>query len=66
MSHLNLPALACDGCGCGCAGEKFARFCAAVEKLSVIAERKGATMVELATGWVLRQVRHTNAWLASA
>jgi aryl-alcohol dehydrogenase-like predicted oxidoreductase len=36
-------------------GEKFDRFCAAVAKLKVIADRKGATMVELATGWVLRQ-----------
>lgn len=35
-------------------GDKFARFCDAVEKLTVIANRKGATMVELATGWVLR------------
>lgn len=35
-------------------GEKFARFCDAVDKLTVIANRKGATMVELATGWVLR------------
>ena len=37
-----------------------------IRQWRVIAERKGATMVELATGWVLRQVQHTNAWLASA
>jgi aryl-alcohol dehydrogenase-like predicted oxidoreductase len=36
-------------------GENFAAFCAAVDKLKVIAERKGRSMVELATGWVLRQ-----------
>ena len=31
-------------------GAKFAGFCAAVAKLKLVAARKGATMVELATG----------------
>ena len=36
-------------------GEKFARFCAAVTQLKVVAARHGATMPELAVGWVLRR-----------
>ena len=36
-------------------GEKFSRFCSAVAQLKVVAKRHGATMPELAAGWVLRQ-----------
>jgi aryl-alcohol dehydrogenase-like predicted oxidoreductase len=36
-------------------GEKFERFCHAVSQLELVADRKGATMTELATGWVLRR-----------
>jgi len=35
-------------------GERFELFCAATAKLSEVAARKGATMTELAVGWVLR------------
>jgi aryl-alcohol dehydrogenase-like predicted oxidoreductase len=36
-------------------GERFAQFCAAVEQLKAVAARHGATMAELAVGWVLRR-----------
>ena len=35
-------------------GERFEAFCLATEKLSAVAHRLGASMTELAIGWVLR------------
>ena len=35
-------------------GERFEQFCLATEKLSAVANRLGASMTELAIGWVLR------------
>ena len=35
-------------------GERFEQFCLATEKLSTVANRLGASMTELAIGWVLR------------
>lgn len=35
-------------------GARFESFCAATQKLSALAARKGATVAELAIGWVLR------------